>query len=310
MSLFADPDAVAFPALSPRPHRSHLAVKLVLARPATEHRLVTFHRSRTPRLWTAQLSSQTTRECTRPSTRPTSQPISRCRRRVQPHPTLNSPRTLFAPNSPNGCPAERDSLSRTTCISRPRHRRPSLLSAVSPQPNPACSPTPSQHYFLSTLRPAPPPSPRASTSELPISASVASGARKDASDVPVQVQMDEMEGAAILATEDPLRDGATVKTELERGEGIESSFIDEKVPVGQAVDPHRQTSSRIILTRLAMVDPPHTMVAVPHHRLDLRPCPPLSLPLRPPLLASIRLQRAPRTDFLNRAWRRRRRREG
>lgn len=143
-------------------------------------------------------------------------------------------------------------------------------------------------YFLSTLRPAPPPSPRASTSELPISASVAPGERQDASDVPVEVQMDETEAeerrqgviqddgefaaeverrqdeegqarlpphigvippsrrpswkgkarvagdAAVLATEDPLRDGATVQTELERGEGVESSFVDEKVPVDQA----------------------------------------------------------------------------
>lgn len=134
-------------------------------------------------------------------------------------------------------------------------------------------------YFLSALRPAPPPSPRASTSELPISAALS-----PASDVPDEVaelQAAEPDPAAEVdaderaqrardevaeadeqpvlpplraitpsrqssrkgkaraaaatapvippgsaAVEDPIRDGETVKTELERDEGVEAAFVD------------------------------------------------------------------------------------
>ncbi|BGP42517.1 Nuclear envelope morphology protein 1 [Rhodotorula kratochvilovae] len=135
-------------------------------------------------------------------------------------------------------------------------------------------------FFLTTLRPAPPPSPRASTSELPISAALSpSPAEPDAADLPISAQMEaeevyeavqrEEDGAAadergepfpgeelppprvgvippsrgssrkgkaratgatgavegVAAREDPLRDGETVKTELERSEGVEPAFV-------------------------------------------------------------------------------------
>jgi len=136
-------------------------------------------------------------------------------------------------------------------------------------------------YFLSALRPAPPPSPRASTSQLPISAALspsAAGADDDVAELVGAVDVDEEAASAVLgesarraddgiveadeqeqpisaagtvspsrrssrkgkaraaapasfagdaetlASEDPVRDGETVKTELERGEGVESAF--------------------------------------------------------------------------------------
>ncbi|GAA5995779.1 Nem1-Spo7 phosphatase catalytic subunit NEM1 [Rhodotorula paludigena] len=144
-------------------------------------------------------------------------------------------------------------------------------------------------YFLSTLRPAPPPSPRASTSELPISAALGpSDSRADAAELPIAVQLGELDAdeaalrdgagadaedaarprvdatsvprvgvtppsrrssrkgkardpgesglgsslgdAPFAAGEDPLRDGETVKTELERGEGVEGHFVDSGAP--------------------------------------------------------------------------------
>ncbi|GAA5836402.1 hypothetical protein JCM9279_000381 [Rhodotorula babjevae] len=128
-------------------------------------------------------------------------------------------------------------------------------------------------YFLSALRPAPPPSPRASTSHLPISAALSSSAAEadddeetgsSTSSEPARrpddgtVEADEQEQPVLtavvappsrrssrkgkaravapvpleadaepLAREDPVRDGETVKTELERGEGVESAFVED-----------------------------------------------------------------------------------
>ncbi|GAA6036464.1 hypothetical protein JCM8097_003520 [Rhodosporidiobolus ruineniae] len=132
-------------------------------------------------------------------------------------------------------------------------------------------------YFLSTLRPAPPPSPRASTSELPIP--VEGKDHLSPLDVPlppdddVAVQDDDEEegrgddhaaggeraeprppplrrastrkgkarerprsavlDAPVNAVEDPLRDGATVRTELERGEGVEPLFAPGEAARGE-----------------------------------------------------------------------------
>ncbi|GAA5938902.1 hypothetical protein JCM3775_003159 [Rhodotorula graminis] len=135
-------------------------------------------------------------------------------------------------------------------------------------------------YFLSALRPAPPPSPRASTSQLPISAALSPASAEPDDDVAELVgEVDAAEqsvaaaaseparrageageqdeqvsaGAVVppsrrssrkgkaraaatepldavgdpLAREDPVRDGETVKTELERGEGVEPTFVDD-----------------------------------------------------------------------------------
>ncbi|GAA5846654.1 hypothetical protein JCM11251_005958, partial [Rhodosporidiobolus azoricus] len=110
-------------------------------------------------------------------------------------------------------------------------------------------------YFLSTLRPAPPPSPRASTSELPIPLPVDRAGDVSPLEVPLPPDDEEIDGVAggagegegeaggegasslppplrrgnsrkgkARAVEDPLRDGETVRTELERGEGVEPAF--------------------------------------------------------------------------------------
>ncbi|GAA6022688.1 hypothetical protein JCM10207_008583 [Rhodosporidiobolus poonsookiae] len=124
-------------------------------------------------------------------------------------------------------------------------------------------------YFLATLRPAPPPSPRASTSELPIpripslassaplhhdgarhahggaalddDAHAAGDAQREAGEKERpgslrrasttsrkgKARLDPAPPGAIVgvAHEDPLRDGATVRTEVERGEGVEGAFV-------------------------------------------------------------------------------------
>ncbi|GAA6054481.1 hypothetical protein JCM3770_001010 [Rhodotorula araucariae] len=134
-------------------------------------------------------------------------------------------------------------------------------------------------FFLTTLRPAPPPSPCASTSELPISAALSpAAASADEAEASISEQMDDIEadeaerreeavakpderrppfahdharvgmippsrgpsrkgkardagspaaGGRVAAVEVPLRDGVTVKTELERDEGVESEIVQD-----------------------------------------------------------------------------------